>query len=146
MSRRARLESFGLKSVARHFGVSEPGRVILEGSGILQAYREDAEAFRTYALQDVRETRALAGILSRSYFIQAQIFPYNYQDVIIRGNATKIDALFLREYLPARSFPAGDTGTAAVRGRLHGDLRDGRDRGRVALRRRFALPVGDAGL
>jgi len=93
------LESFGLKSVARHFGVAEKDRVLLEGADIQRAYREDAAAFRTYALQDVRETRALAGILSRSYFIQAQIFPYNYQDVIIRGNATKIDALFLREYL-----------------------------------------------
>ena len=58
--------------------------------------------FRTYALQNVREARSLAAILSRSYFVQAQIFPYNYQDVIIRGNATKIDALFLREYLRRR--------------------------------------------
>ena len=40
--------------------------------------------------------------MSRSYFTQAQIFPYNYQDVIMRGNATKIDALFLREYLRRR--------------------------------------------
>ncbi len=93
------LESFGLKGVARHFGVSEKNRVFLEGLDIQRAYREDQDAFRTYALQDVRETRALAAILSRSYFIQAQIFPYNYQDVIIRGNATKINALFLREYL-----------------------------------------------
>jgi len=37
-----------------------------------------------------------------SYFIQAQIFPYNYQDVIIRGNATRINALFLREYFRQR--------------------------------------------
>jgi DNA polymerase elongation subunit (family B) len=93
------LESFGLKSVARHFGVAEKDRVLLQGADIQRAWREDPETFRTYSLQDVRETRALAAILSRSYFIQAQIFPYNYQDVIIRGNATKIDALFLREYL-----------------------------------------------
>jgi len=93
------LESLGLKSVARHFGVAEKHRVLLEGEDIQRAYREDRDAFRIYALQDVRETRSLAAILSRSYFIQAQIFPYNYQDVIIRGNATKIDALFLREYL-----------------------------------------------
>jgi DNA polymerase, archaea type len=93
------LENFGLKSIARHFGVSEKDRVSLEGRAIHRAYREDPEAFRTHALQDVRETRSLAAILSRSYFIQAQIFPYNYQDVIIRGNATKINALFLREYL-----------------------------------------------
>jgi DNA polymerase I len=93
------LESLSLKSVARHFGVSENSRVLLEGNEIQRAYREDQGAFRIYALQDVRETRALAAIFSRSYFIQAQIFPYNYQDAVIRGNATKIDALFLREYL-----------------------------------------------
>src|SRR4029453_3703982 len=40
--------------------------------------------------------------LSESYFIQAQIFPYNYQDVIVRGNATRINALFLREYFRQR--------------------------------------------
>jgi len=93
------LESFGLKSVARHFGVAEPDRVHLRGEEIQTARRDDPEAFRTYALQDVRETQAIASLLSRSYFLQAQIFPYGYQDVILRGNATKIDALFLREYL-----------------------------------------------
>jgi DNA polymerase elongation subunit (family B) len=41
-------------------------------------------------------------LLSPSYFIQAQIFPYNYQDVIVRGNATRINALFLREYFRQR--------------------------------------------
>ena len=50
----------------------------------------------------MRETRAVADLLSPSYFIQAQIFPYNYQDVIVRGNATRINALFLREYLRQR--------------------------------------------
>jgi DNA polymerase elongation subunit (family B) len=50
----------------------------------------------------VRETRAVADLLSPSYFIQAQIFPYNYQDVIVRGNATRINALFLREYYRQR--------------------------------------------
>ena len=50
----------------------------------------------------VRETRALSDLLSPSYFIQAQIFPYNYQDVIVRGNATRINALFLREYFRRR--------------------------------------------
>jgi DNA polymerase elongation subunit (family B) len=50
----------------------------------------------------VRETRALSELLSASYFIQAQIFPYNYQEVIVRGNATRINALFLREYFRQR--------------------------------------------
>src|SRR5438132_8417152 len=50
----------------------------------------------------VRETRAVAELLSPSYFIQAQIFPYNYQDAIVRGNATRINALILREYFRRR--------------------------------------------
>jgi DNA polymerase elongation subunit (family B) len=63
---------------------------------------DNGERFRRRALCGVRETRALSDLLSPSYFIQAQIFPYNYQDVIVRGNATRINALFLREYFRQR--------------------------------------------
>jgi DNA polymerase elongation subunit (family B) len=69
------LEGFDLDEVARHFGVPETGAVAV---------------------------RKISDLLSPSYFVQAQIFPYNYQDVVVRGNATKIDALFLREYLHQR--------------------------------------------
>jgi len=67
-----------------------------------RAYLDDSESFRRRALCGVRETRALSDLLSPSYFIQAQIFSYNYQDVIVRGNATRINALFLREYFRRR--------------------------------------------
>ncbi len=96
------LENFDLDGVARHFGVAGRDRVSFARSEIHRAYLEDPGEFRTYALQRVREIREVAAILSRSYFTQAQIFPYNYQDVIVRGNATKINALFLREYLRRR--------------------------------------------
>ena len=67
-----------------------------------RAWEEDPKRYRERALCAVRETRAVADLLSPSYFIQAQIFPYNYQDVIVRGNATRINALFLREYFRQR--------------------------------------------
>ncbi|HVM60640.1 MAG TPA: DNA polymerase domain-containing protein [Verrucomicrobiae bacterium] len=66
------LEGFELGEVAAHFGVKETGTAAV---------------------------RRISELLSASYFVQAQVFPYNYQDVVVRGNATKIDALFLREYL-----------------------------------------------
>ena len=44
-------------------------------------------------LDNARQVPKLADMLSLSYFVQAQIFPYSYQNVIMRGNATKIDAL-----------------------------------------------------
>ncbi len=102
------LESFGLKDAARHFGIvaggdaDAPERTYLGGKGIQEAYQHDPAAFARYTLEDVRETRALADLLSRSYFIQAQIFPYNYQEVIVRGQATRINSLFLREYYAKR--------------------------------------------
>jgi len=69
------LEGFELDEVADHFGVKDTGAVAV---------------------------RRISDLLSPSYFVQAQIFPYSYRDVVVRGNATKIDALFLREYLHQR--------------------------------------------
>lgn len=101
------LESFGLKAAARHFGVAEDDRVELGAREITEAHAKDRKTFVQYALQDVRETRALSAALSPAWFTQTTIFPYNYQDVVIRGNATKINSLFLREYLrQGQSIPA----------------------------------------
>jgi DNA polymerase, archaea type len=97
------LTGFERTEVARHFELCDSKDVsALTGKELHRAYVDNSEAFRRRGLCGVRETRALSGLLSPSYFIQAQIFPYNYQDVIVRGNATRINALFLREYLRQR--------------------------------------------
>jgi DNA polymerase, archaea type len=97
------LAGFERTDVARHFDLCDSGEIsALTGKELQRAYLENSEAFRRRALCGVRETRALSELLSASYFIQAQIFPYNYQDVIVRGNATRINALFLREYFRQR--------------------------------------------
>src|SRR5499427_5092501 len=97
------LAGFERTDVARHFDLCDSEQVSgLTGKELERAYLGDSEMFRRRALCGVRETRALSDLLSPSYFIQAQIFPYNYQDVIVRGNATRINALFLREYFRQR--------------------------------------------
>src|SRR5213595_3416738 len=97
------LASFERTDVARHFDLCDNDEIsALTGKELQHAYMDDSERFRRRALCGVRETRALSDLLSPSYFIQAQIFPYNYQDVIVRGNATRINALFLREYFRQR--------------------------------------------
>jgi DNA polymerase elongation subunit (family B) len=113
------LESFGLKEIAKQLNLASPDRTYLEGDEISWYFRHAPEALHRYALDDVRETRALSDLLSRSYFFQGQIFPLSYQNVVVRGNAAKIDSLFVREYLrqghavpkleEARSFPGGYT-------------------------------------
>lgn len=97
------LAGFERSDVARHFDLCDSEQISsLTGKELERAYLDDSEMFRRRALCGIRETRALSDLLSPSYFIQAQIFPYNYQDVIVRGNATRINALFLREYFRQR--------------------------------------------
>jgi DNA polymerase I len=97
------LTGFERADVARHFDLCDSGETsALTGKELQRAYVDNDERFHRRALCGVRETRALSELLSPSYFIQAQIFPYNYQDVIVRGNATRINALFLREYFRQR--------------------------------------------
>jgi DNA polymerase, archaea type len=97
------LAGFERIDVARHFDLCDSEQTsALTGKELQRAYLDDSEQFRRRALCGVRETRALSELLGASYFIQAEIFPYNYQDVIVRGNATRINALFLREYFRQR--------------------------------------------
>ncbi|MBI2879808.1 MAG: hypothetical protein HYY19_08815, partial [Candidatus Rokubacteria bacterium] len=129
------LESYSLKDVALHFGLADPGRTYIDGDRISACWDADSERVLAYAFDDVRETRAVADLLARPYFVEAQVFPYPYQTVVLRGNATKIDGLLLREYLrrrraiplpsPARPFAGGYTAIfcqGVARNVLHADV------------------------
>ncbi len=97
------LSGFERTDVAQHFGLTSITEVSqLSGKELQGAWTNDISRYSERALCAVKETRAVGDLLSPSYFIQAQIFPYNYQDVIVRGNATRINALFLREYFRKR--------------------------------------------
>lgn len=135
------LDGYGLKTIARHFGVAAENRTYLDlgeedGTGMNEAWASDPERAIRYCLDDVRETRAIAAILAPASFYQTQIIPLSYQNCIIRGNATRIDAVFLAEYLkagysvpapePARPFAGALTksfGEGVYRDVMHCDVR-----------------------
>jgi DNA polymerase I len=105
------LASFGLAEVARHLGINNAEGIYIPPKRASWYFDHDPDGLFRSSLDHVHATRAVAEILSASYFVQAQIFPYSYQDVVLRGNATKIDALFLREYLHQRhAVPEADEG------------------------------------
>ena len=111
------LPSYGLKDMARHFGVAAPARTYLPPEDIPRIFKEDPGRLMAYARDDVTETLALSAILSPPYFVQAQALPFDYQMTTLRGNATKVDALILREYLHRRqAIPAPTSGQSVAGG------------------------------
>lgn len=113
------LPDFGLKSVARHLGLASDERTYVAAGELAGLAETDMETLVRYGLDDVRETREVARVLGQSHFHQAQMFPFSHQNTVVRGTATRIDALLLREYLrqrhavpkppPKRSFAGGYT-------------------------------------
>jgi DNA polymerase elongation subunit (family B) len=111
------LPAYGLKDIARHFAVAAPARTYLPPEEIPRIFQEDPARLMAYARDDVVETLALSAILSPPYFVQAQALPFDYQMTVLRGNATKIDALLLREYLHHRqAIPTPGTGQSVAGG------------------------------
>ena len=107
------LPSFGLKEIARHLGVAAQGRTYVDGSDISRLFVEDPDRLFAYALDDAVETLGISAVLSPPYFAQAQVLPFDYQASVLRGNATKIDALLMREYLRrSRAIPLPSAGAA----------------------------------
>lgn len=96
------LEGFGLRDLAEHFRIAGPDRVYLDPARMSHYFDHEPALLIRSALEDAREAGALAALLAPSYFVQAQIFPYSFQNVVLRGNATRIDALLIRNYLAVR--------------------------------------------
>ena len=111
------LPDYSLKTAARYFGLAPEDRTYIEGADISRAWREDRETLLDYALDDVIETRRLAGHLSGSTFYLAQMLPMTYGASARRGPAAKIESLFVREYLRTRhALPRSEWGSQSMGG------------------------------
>ena len=93
------MQSYGLKAVAKHFGFASPDRTYVDYKDIASLWKNNHEKLLAYALDDVRETRALSSLLSGSNFYLAQMLPYTYAMTSRIGQAAKIEVLLVREYL-----------------------------------------------
>ena len=98
---RRNMDSYGLKYSAKYFGIAREGRVYIPGDQLTEMFSKDPERLKEYCLDDVRETDGLSRIIAPSYFYQNQLLPLSYQNCLLRGNATRIDALLTGEYLAA---------------------------------------------
>jgi DNA polymerase, archaea type len=95
------LPSFGLKDIARHFGVVAADRTYVDAANVARELAESPDRLMAYALDDAAETLGVGSILAPPYFAQAQLLPFDYQSAVLRGSAAKVDTLLMREYLAA---------------------------------------------
>jgi DNA polymerase elongation subunit (family B) len=98
ISKRA-LPSYGLKAVAKFFGFASPNRTYVDYKDIASTWDNNPETLLSYALDDVRETREIAAMLSGSNFYMTRMLPYSYAQTSRLGPAAKIEAMLVREYL-----------------------------------------------
>ena len=106
------LPGYGLKEVSRYFGFAPADRTYVEGSEITRIWKEDPDLLIRYAGDDAIETERLARHLSESTFYLTQMLPMPYGQAARVGPASKIESLFVREYLRKRhSLPRSEWGT-----------------------------------
>ena len=111
------MPDYSLKTAAKYFGFAPEDRTYIEGADIARAWTEERERLLDYALDDVVETRRLARHLSGSTFYLTQMLPMTYGSSARRGPASKIESLFVREYLRQRaSLPRSEWGSQSMGG------------------------------
>src|SRR5207244_1716048 len=67
------LPGFGLKDLARHFGVAAPDRTYIDASRVAQTLREDPERLMAYAIDDAVEALGVAAVLAPPYFARGGV-------------------------------------------------------------------------
>lgn len=111
------LPSYGLKAAAKFFGFASPNRTYVDYKVLADTWDNNPETLLAYALDDVRETRELAALLSGSNFSMTKMLPYTYAHASRLGPAAKIEALMVREYLKQKaSIPRPSVGQQHIGG------------------------------
>ncbi len=94
------IPSYGLKEVAKYFGLASEKRVYIEGADIFETYQKDPELVRRYALDDVIEVDGLSRRLLGAPFALAGMAPRRYERLASAGPAMGIlEPILVRGYL-----------------------------------------------
>lgn len=92
--------SYGLKALARHFGISGPERELIPGAEIYATFKTDPARVRRYAVADVEEVAQLSRMLGGAAFALSTMAPRRYERLADTGAATGvIDPLLVRAYM-----------------------------------------------
>lgn len=104
--------SYGLKYLADYFGVSSEDRTYIPGDQISHVWDTDPDKVLDYAADDARETAGIYQALGASLHEMTKALPMTMQTVQQTGQASRIESLFVREYLKRRvALPTPEKGS-----------------------------------
>src|SRR2546422_2191558 len=89
------LPGFGLKELARHFGVAAPDRTYIDASQVARTLREDPERLVAYAIDDAVETLRPPPGLAPPHLAPAPAPPLGFPPAPLRGAAAKSHPLIV---------------------------------------------------
>lgn len=98
----APVEGYGLKELARAYGVAPAERTYVAGQDIRETWHRDPARLESYALDDVRETRAMASIFLQPLFVEAQSVSMTLLGAATRPYERKVEAMIVRAALHQR--------------------------------------------
>jgi DNA polymerase elongation subunit (family B) len=114
------IPGYGLKEVARYFGIAPPDRVYIPGADIFETYRSDPERVRRYALDDVTEVDGLSRRLLGAPFALASMAPRRYDRLAAAGPAMGIlEPILVRSYLRMGAAPPYQAAQQSAEASLH---------------------------
>lgn len=96
---RAKFEEFGLKYLADRLGVRVSDRIEFPAGEIAKEWETNADKVQEYCRQDAEETEKITEIMVQADFYLTQLLPDTFQNVLLSGNATRVDQLMISEYL-----------------------------------------------
>src|SRR2546428_6507923 len=94
------LPGFGLKELARHFGVAAPDRTYIDASQVARTLREDPERLVAYAIDDAVETLRGAPGPAPPEFCPVPAAPVHYSGCPPPGAAGENGAPVVPQDLP----------------------------------------------
>jgi DNA polymerase elongation subunit (family B) len=114
------MPGYGLKEVARYFGIASPDRTYIEGADIFETFRRDPERVRSYALDDVAEVDGLSRRLLGAPFALASMAPRRYERLASAGPAMGVlEPILVRSYLRAGAAPPYQAAQQSIEDGLH---------------------------
>ncbi len=96
------LDSYELAYCAEHLGTRSTPRTLISALPPDGSYTQILPQLIEETREDLEDVKGIVNTLIPTFFYFCQMLPYTLEETVIRGNATKINSFFLREYLRQR--------------------------------------------